>query len=222
MLKKLSVFITTMVVFMQVLGQNINENGKITTFNKYGLNKATITAKNTGEVSESDSSGYYTISCSPNDQLVFEANGFLKQKIKLKKVDNTDSVNVNLKLRNTEKNIEIATGYGHIDKDKLSHAIEHLESGNDFSGYSSVLDIIKGRVSGVQIGSNSISVRGTSTYQGNEALLVVDGTIVDFNYLKNMSPVEVKSVNVLKGASASARYGARGMDGVIVIETKSK
>lgn len=222
MIKKLSVFTTFLVLFIHVFGQNVTVNGRVTTFGKYGLNKVTITAQNAGTASESDSSGYYTISCLPDDKLVFEANGFINQKIKLKKVDIANSVHVNLKLRNTEKNIEIATGYGHIQKDKLTHAIEHLESGNDFSGYSSVLDIIKGRVSGVQIGSNSISVRGTSTYQGNEALLVVDGTIVDFNYLKNMSPAEVKSVNVLKGASASARYGARGMDGVIVIETKSK
>jgi TonB-dependent SusC/RagA subfamily outer membrane receptor len=211
-----------LILNIQAFAQNVTIKGRVTTFDKYGLSKATITAKKSGIVAESDSSGYYAIICPADDKLVFEANGFTQQKINLRNRDVADSLNINLKLGQSEKNIEIATGYGHIDKNRLTHAIEQLESGKDFSGYSSVIDIIKGRVSGVQVSPTSISIRGTSTYQGNEALLVVDGTIVDFNFVKNLPTSEVKSVNVLKGASASARYGARGMDGVIVIETKSK
>ncbi len=202
--------------------QEYTVKGKVTTFDEYALNKVSIFSKQTETVAYTDTSGLYSIRCAKNDILVFKANGFYDKKIKLKKEDVINDVDVNLKFRNVKDNVELATGYGHIDKDKLTHAIEHLDSNEDFSSYNSVLEIIKGRISGVSVGTSSITIRGASTYQGNEALIVVDKNVVDFNYLKNLPTSEVKSVDVLKGDSASARYGSRGMDGVIVIQTKSE
>ena len=54
------------------------------------------------------------------------------------------------------------------------------------------------------------------------ALLVVDGTVIDYSVFTNIPPAQVKSIDVLKGASASARYGSRGMGGVIVVTTKTE
>jgi len=66
-------------------------------------------------------------------------------------------------------------------------------------------------------------VNGNFIFSGpSSPLIVVDGSIVEFDYLNNIPTSQVKLVDVLKGAAASARYGSRGMNGVIVIQTKSK
>ena len=222
-IKLFSLFVITCFISFSshAVSQEINVKGRVVTFNTYGLNKVTVTAKNTGVETVTDTAGYYSITCNPDDKLIFEANGFFKEKVNLKS-KTTHEIYVNLKLKSGDKNIEIATGYGYIEKDKLSHAIEHIESNNDFSGYESVLDIIRGRFPGVNVGTNSITIRGTDTFEGENALIVVDGVVVDFSVMKNIPPSQIKSVNILKGASASARYGSRGMGGVIVIQTKSK
>lgn len=131
-----------------------------------------------------------------------------------------------MKLKNGDKNFELATGYGYIEKDKLSYAIQHIGSEKDYSSYNSVLDIIRDELTGGRVGTNSIQLRGINTYGSNgpstSPLIVVDGSVVEPSYLNNMATSQVKSVDILKGAAASARYGSPGMNGVIVIQTKSK
>jgi TonB-dependent SusC/RagA subfamily outer membrane receptor len=207
-------------VCLQAMAQEIKVAGKVTTFEDYGLYKASVTARQSGATAYTDSLGFFSIVCLPKDQLVVEANGFFSQKVNLKKALTADDLHINLRLRSSEDAVDLATGFGHIDRNKLSHAIEKMETTNDFSEYASVPDIIKGRVSGLQVNAASISIRGTDTYNDQGALIVVDGAIVDFNTLKNLSTSQVKSVHVLKGASATARYGSRGMEGVILVQTK--
>lgn len=209
---------------LNVHAQERTIKGKVTTYEQYPLYKVTVTAKRSGNEAVTDTAGYYSLDCDEKDKLVFEANGFFKERVRLKNVEPGDSVNVNLKLRNGDKNFEIATGYGHIEADKLTHAIQHLESEkNDYSNYDSILDIVEGRISGVAVENDGIKIRGTNTMGGEDsALLVVDGSVVSFSVFQNIPPSQVKSIDVLKGASASARYGSRGMNGVIVIETKSE
>ena len=187
--------------------------GKITAFGEYGLNNVSVIAKKSGAETVSDTTGYYNITCNDNDKLVFEANGFFREKVNLKRIEPGDSVNVDLKLRNGDKNIELATGYGHIGKNELTHAIEHAQSNNDFSNYNSVMEIIDDKFTTIR--------RGTNSFNDNSILYVVDRTVVQEDIIKNIPTTQVKSINLLKGASASARYGSRGMNGVIVIETKS-
>ncbi len=198
--------------------------GNISTFNTFGINNASIIIGSSGLETFSDSMGYYSVSCNPDDKLTFAAKGFFSEKINLKDFNETDSVNVDLRLRKGKKNISYATGYGHIDEKRLSYAIQHFEEQPDYSAYRSILEIIEGRVSGVTIKSNGISIRGgTSTLNADtDALLIVDGTVVSFNVFQNVPPVQVKTINVLKGAAASARYGSRGMGGVVIVETKTK
>jgi len=203
----------------QMNAQQRTVNGRVSTFENYALNNVSVTAKKSGEEAISDTAGYFTITCDTRDKLIFEANGFYKERINLKRVEAGDSVNVNLKLRNGDENIEVATGYGHIDKDKLTHAIQQVKSDNDFSNYDSVLDIINDKFTGIRMGG--IAPRGRNTFGGGSPLLVVDGTAVQVDQIKNIPTTQIESINLLKGASASARYGSRGMNGVIVIETKS-
>ena len=80
---------------------------------------------------------------------------------------------------------------------------------------------IRGRFAGVQVQSNGdIIIRGINSINlSSGALIIVDGVPVDNSYLETIPPVTVRSINVLKDSSSSI-YGARGANGVIVIETK--
>ena len=198
--------------------------GKVTAFRTIPLNKALITIKGMDKEILTDSTGSFTFTCDEKDKLTISAHGFYPQKIKLADFAAEDSLNVDLRLKNGKKNFEYATGYGHISAERLSYAIEHMESNPDFSNYNSILEILEGRVSGISIGANSINIRGTATLNEGlvPALLVVDGTIVDYPVFTNIPPEQVQSIDVLKGASASARYGSRGMGGVIVVTTKTE
>lgn len=204
------------------IGQQRTIIGKITTFNVIGVNNASIIVGRNSNETFSDTMGYYSISCKGDDKLTIKANGFFTEKVNLKDIPVSDSVNVNLKLKNGKKNISYATGYGHIDEKRLSYAIQHFGSETDYSSYRSIIEVLEGRVSGISIGNNGITIRGTNLLNGeSSALLVVDGTIVSFSVFQNIPPSQLKNIDVLKGAAASARYGSRGMGGVIVVETKT-
>ena len=198
--------------------------GKVTTFRTIPLNNTLITVKNRDKEILTDSLGFFTFTCNEKEKITISAHGFFPEKIRLADFAADDSINVDLRFKKGKKNYKYATGYGHISEEQLSHAIDHLESGPDYSNYSNILEILEGRVSGVSIGVNSINIRGTTTLNGGPvpALLVVDGTIVAFSVFSNIPPAQVKSIDVLKGASASARYGSRGMGGVVVVTSKTE
>jgi len=198
--------------------------GKVTTFHKIALQKVSITFKDKDSELFTDENGQFTFSCDEKDKVTFKAHGFYSQKVKIADTSETDSLMIDLRFRNGKKNFEVATGYGHISEEKLTYAIEHLESGPDYSAYRNIFEILEGRFPGVSVSGNSINIRGTSTINSGPvpALLVVDGTIVEFPVFISIPPAEVKSIDILKGGAASARYGSRGMGGVVVVKTKSQ
>jgi len=209
------VFNSTVLLF----GQENIIHGKITTFESIPLIDASIKVKSTKEVVLSDTLGMFTVSCSPKDKLKVTARGFSSQKVTIE--EKIKYVLVNLKFKPSPRNRELAIGYGHLqDRDKLD-AISSLSSKDmDFSSYNNIYDLIRGRFSGVQIQGNEIIIRGQgSLYGSNAALLVVDGMPVGESYFGSIHPNEIKSINVIKGPSASI-YGARGANGVVIVETK--
>ncbi|MBR1656710.1 MAG: TonB-dependent receptor plug domain-containing protein [Prevotella sp.] len=115
-------------------------------------------------------------------------------------------------------------GYGETSQEALSYAISSVDMEEaDKSGYITIYDYLEGRVPGVKVVKNgattaSVYIRGiNSVNSSTEPLFVVDGIMVnDISYL---NPRDVKSVTVLKDASASI-YGVRGGNGVILIKLK--
>ena len=209
------VFYSTFILF----GQEKVVQGKVTTFDSIPLIGAGIKVKSTKEVVYSDTLGLFTVSCLPRDKLKVTARGFSNQNVKIE--EKIKYVLVNLKLKPGPESREIAIGYGHVkDKDKL-YAISSLnEKDMDFSQYADIYDIIRGRFPGVQISGGEIIIRGISTFIGsNAALLVVDGVVVSEGSFASIATTDVASINVLKGAGASI-YGARGANGVVIVETK--
>ena len=81
-------------------------------------------------------------------------------------------------------------------------------------------DLISGRFAGVQIINNEIIIRGRSTFiASNAALIIIDGIQSTEEYLFDLPPQDVQSINILKDGSA-AIYGSRGANGVVLVETK--
>ena len=200
-------------------GQQKFLQGQVTTFDSIPLINASVTIMSTKEVIMTDSIGMFKAMCSSPDKIKVSANGFIPRKVKVD--EDIKLVLVNLNLKPTEKAVEIATGYGHVkDADKLNAMASLHNNKNDFSMYPTIFDAIVGRFPGVAVQGDEIIIRGMSSILGsNAALIVLDGMIVDGAAIKNIHPETIKSVSVLKDAAAS-QYGARGANGVVVVETK--
>ncbi len=223
-MKKIKVILFLVFLFTTVqysFSQERKVVGKVVAFEMIPLRDVKVKVKSSGEIIKSDSAGLFSVSCKDKDKLTFDANGFTIQKINVK--EKSDSLIVNMIFRGGEKNIEVATGFNHIDKDKLTYAIAHLSGKNiKTTSYSNILEMIQSRVPGVTVTNSNIYIRGKNTMTGNDAaLLVVDGYVISWNEFKNIDPHIVKSIDVLKG-SAGSLYGSRGMNGVVVVTTKKK
>lgn len=194
-------------------------HGQIFTFDSIPVVDAQVKVKSTKQIVQSDTIGRFSVMCNPEDVLKVTAEGFYTQKIKLE--DKTKLVLINIKLKPGEKNREYAIGYGHVtDEDRLN-AVASLNNGDlDFSQYSNMYEVIRGRFPGVQIINGEIIIRGINSLNSSSAaLIVVDGVPADNSVLSTIPPVQVKSINVIKDGS-SAIYGVRGSNGVVLIETK--
>jgi TonB-dependent SusC/RagA subfamily outer membrane receptor len=195
-------------------------HGIVTTFDSIPLIGAEILVKSTKQVIKSDTLGKFSVGVTGNDKLKVKANGFYNANVRLK--DNIKVVAVNMKLKPGEKGRAYAIGYGHVlDEEKLNAVSQLNEDDVDFSQYSSMHELIRGRFAGVQVQSNGdIIIRGINSINASSAaLIVVDGMAVDKSILYSLPPIQVKSINVLKDGG-SAIYGSRGANGVVIIETK--
>ena len=223
---KTKIFIGLAIIPMVILcavslnAQQRTIKGKVTTFDSIPLINASVKVKSSNVVVATDSLGTFQVLCESGDKLKITANGFISRNLKLN--DEVKLVLVNLNLKPSEKSQEVAVGYGHISRDKLTFAISSVSAGNDFSRYNTMYDLIRVKFPNVKITPNGeITLRGVSSMQlSNAALIVVDGITVDKNILTILSPSNIKSIDILKDASSSM-YGARGSNGVVVIETKA-
>lgn len=124
-------------------------------------------------------------------------------------------------------NQTVNIGYGEVNQKDLTGSVGHLDTKNDkdVSAYATIYEYLEGRVAGVEVlntgGTPIIQIRGAVNMDLSPApaLIIVDGAeVYDISYL---NPNDVKSVDVLKDAGSCAIYGDRGVNGVVVITTKT-
>ncbi len=124
---------------------------------------------------------------------------------------------------------EVRVGYGTQDRDEVTGAVSSIRAEDAGREVTSIMDLIEGRLPGVSVrrlgnGEVSIRVRGASSFMGGgEPLFVIDGRPVmtpASSALMAISPRDVVRIDVLKDAGATAIYGSRGANGVIVITTR--
>lgn len=175
----------------------------------------------------SDKDGKFSIRASDNETIVFTLIGYQQREILVK---NLGSAPIKLKQDQTSLNEVVVIGYGQVTKQDLTGSVGQVKIEDMTKApVTSFEEALAGRVAGVQVSSNSgqpgdeinITIRGgNSITQSNAPLYVVDGfPIEDFN-ASSINPDDIESINVLKDASATAIYGTRGANGVIILETK--
>ncbi len=205
-----------------VSGQEITLSGYVKCFNTFGLQDVEIIKGNTTDDIRSDSIGWFMVHLNKGDKLSFVAKGFKTFTFRPVK---SDTVNINLVFKGRKKDELVAIGNGHIRKEDLTFAVNNLQQeNNEFSNYSNIFDLLRGRFPGVEVINTPIGqfiqIRGTNTLTlSSEPLVIVDGVPADD--ISTIEPVNIRSITVLKDAAA-AHYGTRGSNGVIIIDTHFK
>ena len=188
---------------------------------------ANVIVKGTTNGTITDFDGNFTLENVPADGvLVVSYIGYLSQEIS---VGNQSAINVTLKEDTQALDEVVVVGYGTMRKSDVTGSISTAKGEDMLKAQNfSALDNLRGKAAGVNIFSNSsqpgaygsrVVIRGQATINASsDPLYVVDGVVMENFYL--MNPNDIESMEVLKDASATAIYGARGANGVIMVTTK--
>jgi iron complex outermembrane receptor protein len=195
---------------------------------------ATVLVKGTTNGTVTDMNGKYSIQVKGNATLVFSYVGYISQEVVVQ-----PNTTVNIKLEPTAANLNelVVIGYGTVKKSDATGSVSVVSS-KDFNrgNITSPQQLLIGKSAGVVINENSgapgagatIRIRGGSSLNAsNDPLIIVDGVPIDNNAVSGSSnildfinPNDIASFTVLKDASATAIYGSRASNGVIIITTK--
>ncbi|PZP50567.1 MAG: TonB-dependent receptor [Pseudopedobacter saltans] len=190
------------------------------------VSDANIVIKGTNKRTISDASGKFSIDANIGDSLIISHTGFETQTIA---IADLSEINVVLEASNATKLDEvIVIGYGSARKQDLASAISSISQKEyNQQQLTNVSQIIQGRAAGVQVsdnsgapgGATSIRIRGNNSIIGdNNPLYVVDGFLGANMSLIN--PADIQDIQILKDAAATAVFGSRGANGVVLITTK--
>ncbi len=204
--------------------KNITVNGKVSSAQGEPLAAVTIRVKNSTVTTTTDVNGNFTLTVPENSILLVSYVGFNSQEFP---VAGKSQLEISLVPGAGNMSEVIVVGYSSQKKASISGAVATVDM-NDLSKtrIADVAQALQGQVAGVVVSANTgapgdgikVRIRGEGTLGVNDALYVVDGVPTrDISFL-NMS--DVKSMTVLKDASATAIYGSRAAGGVVVITTK--
>lgn len=186
----------------------------------------TVVVKNTSNGTSTDSDGKFSINAGANATLVFSAVGFATQEIA---IGNRSVVDVKLGVNLKTLNEVVVVGYGTQKKSQLTGAISSVSAKEIMElPITNARQALQGRAAGVdvtQAGSKpgagpQIRIRGRRSFNAsNDPLFVVDG-IPLAGGIDDINPQDITSMEILKDASSTAIYGARGANGVVIVTTK--
>ena len=200
--------------------------GKVTDAKGIPLPGAIVKVKGTQKAAAVDATGQFTIDAQPGDVLVISFIGYLSKEIT---VSGNDFLTVQLQEDNRSMQEVVVVGYGAVKKSDLTGSLSSIK-GDDLNLGGTTANLgqaIQGKAAGVQVqqsnfapgGGINITVRGgNSINTSNAPLYVVDGFISDNG--NQVNPNDIEDIEVLKDASATAIYGSRGANGVVLITTK--
>lgn len=211
---------------------------------KFGMPGVNVVVKGTTEGTITDLDGNYSISVSGEKaKLEFMFIGYANAEVVVGK---NSHINIDMVEDSQQLDEVVVVGYGEIRKKDLTGAVAQLKPSDAESQlFNSVDNILQGKIAGVNISSSgstpggavSVQIRGANSLRGdNQPLYVIDNIpmastsegaangVGDFqtaqNPLTSLNPQDIESIEVLKDASATAIYGARGANGVILVTTK--
>lgn len=206
---------------------------------------ATITVKNKKTSTITDTNGKYSISATNNATLVFTYLGLEPQE---QYVGNKQEINVTMQSTAKALDAVMVVGYGTLKKRDISGSVTQIKADDILNANpsSSINQALQGRAAGVMVNQNdgapgggiNIQIRGTNSFgSSTQPLFVidgipfeaksaasaiggVDGSDATANPLASINPHDIESLEILKDASATAIYGSRGANGVVLVTTK--
>ncbi|MDO1449680.1 TonB-dependent receptor [Rhodocytophaga aerolata] len=221
-----------LLITFQALAQINSLTGKVTDENNQGIPGVNVLEKGTSNGTVTGTDGSYSLRLNNNGSVVvFSYIGYTTEEMS---VNNQAEINVKLVPDLQTLGEVVVVGYGEQQKKDLTGAISSVNA-KDIQKIqvSSVDQALQGQIAGVQISTTSgapggnvnVLIRGVSSITGGvQPLFVIDGYPVSNagigNPLNTINPNDIESVDVLKDASATAIYGSRGSNGVIIITTK--
>ena len=225
-------------------GQTRTVTGTVTDAQGNPMPGITVTVKGTRNATQTSANGTYSLQASPNATLVFSGVGFTSQELSASET----SANVSLVASNVSLDEVVVVGYGTARRRDVTGSVVSVREKDFNKGVQTSPDqLIQGKAAGVMVinnsgqpgGATTVRIRGTASIRsGNQPLFVVDGvplsggsarpgfssgaigTTPSANPLNFMNPSDIASIEVLKDASATAIYGSRGANGVVLITTK--
>jgi len=233
--KRLFMLTFGIMMSLVVLGQQVRVSGTVTdAADRMTLPGVNVVVRGTLTGTITDINGAYTLMASPGDVLVFTFIGYLPQEVPV-----GDQTVINVALRTDVQALDevVVIGYGTVKKSDATGSVAAVSS-KDFNkgAITSPQDLLVGKSAGVVIttaggapGSGAtIRVRGGSSLNAsNDPLIIIDGVPIDnnnvsgsSNILSFVNPNDIETFTVLKDASATAIYGSRASNGVILITTK--
>jgi TonB-linked SusC/RagA family outer membrane protein len=191
------------------------------------LQGVVVESKNSNATAMTDSTGKFKITVKSKGVLVVSHSGFANQSISFS--ESTSSLNIVLALDTKGLDEVVVIGYATVKKKDLTGAVSGINSKDIRSRpVNNAVQAMQGKVAGVDISSNerpgqvgSITIRGVrSLTASNSPLFVVDGIPLITGGIDNINPGDIESIDVLKDASATAIFGSRGANGVVIVTTK--
>jgi TonB-linked SusC/RagA family outer membrane protein len=225
-LRALLLMLPLMLIPMALFAQNVRVTGKVVDVsNNEALIGVNVVQAGTTNGTITDLDGKYSIEVPSNASLQFSYIGYVSQTIAVNGRSSIDCY-----LNSDDKEIEqvVVVGYGTQRKEAVTGSVASVK-GDDMRAVaaSNITQSLQGRVAGVEMSQVSskpgetmqIRIRGTrSLNASNDPLIVLDGIPFAGN-LSDINPSDIKSLDILKDASATAIYGSRGANGVIIITT---
>ena len=185
-----------------------------------------VLLKGTAQGTITDIEGKYQIQAQPDDVLIYSFVGYASQEIP---VNNRSEINVTLAEDAAQLDEIVVVGYGTEKKVNLSGAVDQIDAevienrpiSNISQGLQGVIPNLNvDFLSGEPGAAANINIRGLTSINGGDPLILIDGVPSDPVELNRISPQDIENISVIKDASAAAIYGARASFGVILITTK--
>lgn len=246
LLRLASLVIILLAFSLSLLAQTKTVTGRVTDDQGQGLQGVTVTVKGTNTATQTDNNGAFTIVAPENGTLVFSSVGYTAREAN---IQGRNTVDVSMVTQTAALQEIVVIGYGTARRKDVTGAVGSVSAKDFNKGIQTAPDqLIQGKVAGVQVVNNSgapggattVRIRGNSSVRtGSQPLYVIDGVPLDgrtarpsvdvgsgvgqtpnANPLNFISTSDIASIDILKDASATAIYGSRGANGVVIITTK--
>ncbi|MBQ7422944.1 MAG: TonB-dependent receptor [Prevotella sp.] len=227
------VLLLVMLLPLQAFAQDVNVSGTVVDgANGEPIIGATVRVKGSAVGAVTDLDGNFSLSVKSGQTIEVSYVGYITKSLK---VSGGGKMNITLSEDAHALNEVVVVGYGVMKRSDLTGSVASINEEAIKQGVNTSLEqAMQGRIAGVQVMQNSgapgggisVQIRGINSLNGNEPLYVVDGIAMsgssssNTSVLSSINPSDITSIEVLKDASATAIYGSRASNGVVLITTK--